>query len=65
MRDLPTQRQYEILELAALGLTAREIGQRMFLAEKTVKTHLQAARIHLGAANTTQAVAIAIRIGKI
>ncbi len=35
-----TGREHEILELVAAGLTNREIGERLFLAEKTVKHYM-------------------------
>jgi DNA-binding CsgD family transcriptional regulator len=38
-----TGRHLEVARLAAAGLTNKEIGQRLFLSENTVKTHLRAA----------------------
>jgi len=35
-----TGREHEILELVASGLTNREIGERLYLAEKTVKHYM-------------------------
>ena len=35
-----TPREHEILELVADGLTNREIGDRLYLAEKTVKHYM-------------------------
>lgn len=35
-----TRREVEILKLVAEGLTNEEIGKRVFISEKTVKTHL-------------------------
>ncbi len=35
-----TKREHEILRLVAEGLTNEEIGKRIFISEKTVKTHL-------------------------
>ncbi|HXG53581.1 MAG TPA: response regulator transcription factor [candidate division Zixibacteria bacterium] len=35
-----TRRELEILKLVAEGLTNEEIGKRIFISEKTVKTHL-------------------------
>lgn len=35
-----TKREMEILRLVAEGLTNEEIGKRIFISEKTVKTHL-------------------------
>lgn len=36
-----TKRQLEIAELAASGLTNREIGRRLFLSPDTIKSHMQ------------------------
>lgn len=38
--DTLTERERQILELVAQGLTNREIGERLFLAEKTVKHYM-------------------------
>ena len=38
--DSLTKRELEILKLVAEGLTNEEIGKRVFISEKTVKTHL-------------------------
>lgn len=35
-----TQREIEVSELVALGLRSEDIGQRLFIAEKSVKFHL-------------------------
>ena len=35
-----SEREHKILSLVAEGLTNREIGERVFLAEKTVKNHM-------------------------
>jgi len=39
VKDL-TRRELEILKLVAEGMTNEEIGKRLFISEKTVKTHL-------------------------
>ena len=38
--DLLTKREYEILELIASGYNNKEIGQILFISEKTVKNHI-------------------------
>jgi DNA-binding NarL/FixJ family response regulator len=35
-----TTQEYEIAELAAAGLTNRQIGEQLFLSHRTVSTHL-------------------------
>jgi DNA-binding NarL/FixJ family response regulator len=51
-----------ILELIGEGLTNRQIGERMFLAEKTVKNYVSALFVKLGMERRTQAAAYAARI---
>lgn len=50
-------RELEILQNAAEGLTNREIGQRLFITEGTVKNHMHNALRKLGVENRTQAAA--------
>src|SRR6202522_2448343 len=51
-----------ILELIGEGLTNRQIGERMFLAEKTVEDYLSALFVKLGMERRTQAAAYAVRV---
>jgi DNA-binding NarL/FixJ family response regulator len=51
-----------ILELIGEGLTNRQIGERMFLAEKTVKNYVSALFAKLGMKRRTQAAAYAARL---
>lgn len=51
-------REVEALQLAAQGFTAPQMATLMHLSVSTVKVHLERARVKLGAANTTHAVAI-------
>src|SRR5215472_14676928 len=51
----------KILELIGEGLTNRQIGERMFLAEKTVKNYVSALFAKLGMERRTQAAAYATR----
>ncbi len=50
-----TEREREILDLIAEGLTNRQIGERLFLAEKTVKNYVSALLAKLGMQRRTQA----------
>jgi two-component system response regulator DevR len=50
-----TEREREILSLIADGLTNRQIGERLFLAEKTVKNYVSGVLAKLGMQRRTQA----------
>ncbi len=50
-----TERQHQILSLAAEGLSNREIGERLGITEGTVKIHVSSALRALGARNRTEA----------
>ncbi len=61
LRDLsPTERT--LLELLGEGLTNREIGERMFLAEKTVKNYVSRLLAKLGLHRRTQAALLAAEL---
>ncbi|RZI79146.1 MAG: response regulator transcription factor, partial [Microbacterium sp.] len=57
-----TDQQLRILELLAEGLTNREIGLRLYLAEKTVKNHVTRILATLGVQRRTQAALLASRL---
>jgi DNA-binding CsgD family transcriptional regulator len=54
-----TPRELEVLELIAQGLSNKEIADRAFVSENTVKTHSSRVFDKLGARRRTQAVQIA------
>ncbi|MER7767079.1 response regulator transcription factor [Kitasatospora sp. NPDC096140] len=54
-----TEREREVLALVGEGLTNRQIGQRLFLAEKTVKNHISRLLAKLGVERRVQAALIA------
>ncbi|WP_328404287.1 response regulator transcription factor [Streptomyces sp. NBC_00390] len=60
-RGLPalTDREREILALVGEGLTNREIGNRLYLAEKTVKNNISRLLAKLGVERRVQAAVIA------
>jgi NarL family two-component system response regulator LiaR len=60
-----TARELEILGLIATGLSNREIADRLFVSENTVKTHSSRLFDKLGAKRRTQAVQIAKTAGLI
>jgi DNA-binding CsgD family transcriptional regulator len=51
-----TQREHEILGLIAEGLSNREIGERLFVSENTVKTHSSRLFEKMSVSRRTQAV---------
>jgi DNA-binding NarL/FixJ family response regulator len=60
-----TPQQERVLELAAEGLTNREIGERLFISESTVRFHIQKLKATTEARNRTELMAKAIRFGMI
>ena len=56
-------REVDVLRHVAEGNRNRDIGQRLFISEETVKVHLKHIMEKLGASDRTQAVAIAARRG--
>lgn len=60
-----TPREHEILGLIAQGLSNREIGEKLFVSENTVKTHSSRIFEKLGVNRRTQAVQKAKELGLI
>jgi DNA-binding NarL/FixJ family response regulator len=61
----PTAREIEVLQLVADGLVNREIGQRLYLSEETVKSHVRHLLAKLQARSRAHAVAVGFRRGLI
>ena len=61
--DALTDREIDVLRHVATGNRNREIGERLFISEETVKVHIKHIMEKLGANDRTQAVAIAVRRG--
>ena len=59
-----SNQEQTILELIAEGLTNRQIGDRMFLAEKTVKNYVSNMLGKLGMSRRTEAAAYAARLAE-
>jgi two-component system response regulator DevR len=59
-----TEREREILALIADGLTNRQIGERLFLAEKTVKNYVSSLLAKLGMERRTQAAVYGAELRK-
>jgi NarL family two-component system response regulator LiaR len=58
-----TRREMEILELIAQGMSNREIAEKLFVSENTVKTHSSRVLDKLGAKRRTQAVQFGKELG--
>ena len=54
-----TPRELEVLQLIAEGLSNKEMAERLFVSENTVKTHTSRVFDKLGASRRTQAVQLA------
>jgi DNA-binding NarL/FixJ family response regulator len=61
--DPLTAREVEVLKHLAEGNRNKDIGERLFISEETVKVHIKHIMEKLGANDRTQAVAIAVRRG--
>ncbi|RYY48185.1 MAG: response regulator transcription factor [Actinomycetales bacterium] len=57
-----TAQERRILELVAEGLTNKQIGEQLYLAEKTVKNYMSNVLAKLGLASRTQAAVFATRL---
>jgi DNA-binding NarL/FixJ family response regulator len=58
-----TAREIDVLRHIAGGNRNRDIAERLFISEETVKVHIRHIMEKLGASDRTQAVAIAVRRG--
>ena len=63
LEQSPTAREIEVLQLVSEGLVNREIGDRLFLSEETVKSHVRHILAKLQARSRAHAVAIGFRRG--
>jgi len=62
-RELLSDREMEVLQLMAKGMSNKEIGGALWIGETTVKTHVSHILRKLGQADRTQAVLAAVRAG--
>lgn len=61
--DALTEREREVLVHIAMGLNNQELGEQLFIAENTVKTHVKRILVKLGARDRVQAVVMAYEAG--
>lgn len=61
--EVLTPREVEILQQVAEGNRNRDIAERLFISEGTVKAHIKHIMEKLGANDRTQAITIAVRRG--
>jgi two-component system response regulator DevR len=59
-----TEREREVLSLISDGLTNRQIGERLFLAEKTVKNYVSGLLAKLGMQRRTQAAVYGAEVAR-
>ena len=60
-QEILTQREREILQLLADGMSNADVAQQLFISQETVKSHVRHILAKLEAETRTQAVAIALR----
>ena len=53
-----SEREIEVLSLAADGLTNKQIGEKLFLSPHTIARHVANARAKLGASNRAEAAVL-------
>ena len=58
-----TPRESEILQLLGKGSSVAQISSELYISQSTAKTHMSKLYDKLGAANRTQAVMAAVRLG--
>jgi two-component system nitrate/nitrite response regulator NarL len=58
-----SERERQVLELLCEGLSAPQIGERLFLGTSTIKSHLSRLYEKLGVSDRAAAVAAAMRGG--
>lgn len=63
--QLLTPRQTEVVQLAVLGLTAKETARQLGISKNTVDEYLREARRRAGAATKSQLIGWAVASGMI
>lgn len=63
LREVLTEREYEVFEAVAAGLSNTEIAKELFVAEATIKTHIGRLLFKLGCRDRVQLVITAYEAG--
>ena len=63
VRNPLSARENEVLQLLARGMRNREIGQKLFISENTVRNHVISLLEKLGTTHRTEGIAIALQQG--
>ncbi|WP_462418322.1 response regulator transcription factor [Kytococcus sp. Marseille-QA3725] len=63
LREVLTEREYEVFEAVASGLSNTEIAKKLFVAEATIKTHIGRLLFKLGCRDRVQLVITAYEAG--
>jgi DNA-binding NarL/FixJ family response regulator len=63
LKNVPSERETEILKLLARGATNKEIAETLFITENTAKVHIKNILEKLGLRNRQQAAAYAVQEG--
>lgn len=64
-KPLLTKREREVFELLVQDMTTKEIAQKLFISEKTVRNHISNTMQKLGVKGRSQAVIELIRLGEL
>lgn len=64
-KQLLTKREKEVFELLVQDMTTKEIAQKLFISEKTVRNHISNAMQKLGVKGRSQAVVELLRTGEL
>jgi two-component system NarL family response regulator len=64
-REELSQRELEVLALVAIGLTNKQIAERLYISDKTARNHVASCLLKLGAHDRTEATTTAMRRGLI
>ena len=64
-REELSQRELEVLRLVAMGMSNKEIAQKLFISDKTARNHVAACLLKLGVSDRTEAATTAIKRGLI